>query len=1151
MIYLNFRINKFIGRIFFSLLLIFSFFKVDASYYIYDYPVTIGSQISCPLNPDVANGGKLTFDFGTGAYDGQSICGTTVTGGKYVCSGFADINNDGNIDSLDYTSTESSQKIGPVLPGNVMKCVIIDSFNPAGTLTYYNGNTNANQDITVNASDIGGSKLSKIELYENKNNAGFAIATTIDVSGQDTATGVWTRTVSADGDYYQYKAIVYDRAGNSITLNSSNIIFIDITPIPVNGWYNFHLMDIASGCDDDGDITGGEFQFDFGTGAYDGQSICGTTVSGGKYMCDHAADIDNNKVISSIDFTSTELSPKIGPVLSGSKMDCAMYDIQVPENLTLDYLYYLSGSTVTINLSAKDRGGSTLDRMILYRKEGLSPWVTLKTWAGIVDTTNTVISETYTDTVPNINSKYKYYLRVYDVAGNYTDLPGHEIILDNTPPTVSDIGTTNPLPLSNLLATNSQNFSFTVSDAGGSPINYIGSFFEDYTTLNSFKSEEVAFTGTWSYNENIQNVDIDRTANGSRQYMLRVSKVCDAAGNCLGSDVNTSNLVTYTYNVYSNSLNVTTKTATSNLSDSTNIADGSIKNLTITLKDAYGNIIIPATGISRTIDFNFDVTNTMYLNQYLRSGGKSIYADRTTNVGNYLNTRLPGGITSLNAEVSTDGTYTYGFKVYTPTSNQNNLPLSDKDGIFNINSITFDVNGTLGANVGQLVGSSNIISKFSPLYYTKIAGDIINDGLIEGSIQSSSIQVAKNASAESPTGVLHIEFGSGNTNVLNPNLNLEYGTVATSVNNNVGEGNGNYINFVNNFGIATYPIYTKLLLQTGASLSDIQNSYISTHISYNITAPNGVGVVTPIYNSDVYGKDSYWGVTGTGNTYESVVKIIGKTYSDKYSDVITGQSITDVSLVDGTITKSSLRGEIKKNVYDIIKFIDPNNNGTKKINNLTDFALNTDGVKLMQNSILYFGGLNGGIVTLNGGTVTGNKTIVIEGGNLYINGNINTNGTSNDVLGIVVMKDSNGNGGNIYIDPNVSYIKSIMYADKSLISYDGTNELGGDTSFGVLKNQLYIYGSIFSENTIGGSRSNPIKCPYYINTCTSIEEAQKYDLDYLRRYYLKDTNGDGIGDTPAGGGVSYFPNTSSNYKYPLVVEYNPLIQVNPPVVFKQ
>jgi len=54
-----------------------------------------------------------------------------------------------------------------------------------------------------------------------------------------------------------------------------------------------------------------------------------------------------------------------------------------------------------------------------------------------------------------------------------------------------------------------------------------------------------------------------------------------------------------------------------------------------------------------------------------------------------------------------------------------------------------------------------------------------------------------------------------------------------------------------------------------------------------------------------------------------------------------------------------------------------------------------------------------------------------------------------------------------------------------------------------LKNQLYIYGTLFTENTIGASKNIIPVCPYYIDdsVCTQAE-AQKYDLNYIRRYFL-------------------------------------------------
>ena len=79
-----------------------------------------------------------------------------------------------------------------------------------------------------------------------------------------------------------------------------------------------------------------------------------------------------------------------------------------------------------------------------------------------------------------------------------------------------------------------------------------------------------------------------------------------------------------------------------------------------------------------------------------------------------------------------------------------------------------------------------------------------------------------------------------------------------------------------------------------------------------------------------------------------------------------------------------------------------------------------------------------------------------------------------------------------------------MYADRSLISYNGTNELDGMSPASLLANQLYIQGSVFSENTIGTSQSTPPVCPYYVasSDCTTKNQAMKYDLNFLRKYIL-------------------------------------------------
>lgn len=105
--------------------------------------------------------------------------------------------------------------------------------------------------------------------------------------------------------------------------------------------------------------------------------------------------------------------------------------------------------------------------------------------------------------------------------------------------------------------------------------------------------------------------------------------------------------------------------------------------------------------------------------------------------------------------------------------------------------------------------------------------------------------------------------------------------------------------------------------------------------------------------------------------------------------------------------------------------------------------------------------------------------------------------------GIIVLKDDTGVGGNIYITKDVKNIAAVLYADKSIISGNGTSYYSdAQTATG----QLFIEGSIISDNTIGGASMTPLKCPYNVTGCNDIV-AKRYDLNFFRFY-------DGTG-TPA------------------------------------
>jgi hypothetical protein len=182
------------------------------------------------------------------------------------------------------------------------------------------------------------------------------------------------------------------------------------------------------------------------------------------------------------------------------------------------------------------------------------------------------------------------------------------------------------------------------------------------------------------------------------------------------------------------------------------------------------------------------------------------------------------------------------------------------------------------------------------------------------------------------------------------------------------------------------------------------------------------------------------------------------------------------------------------------------------------------------------------IMDSSGTTISGKKTIIIKWRNLYIKSNV-INNSSSDILWIIVMKNPEWKWWNIYIHPGVTRIDWILYADKSLISYNWS-ELDWSTNQYTLRNQLYINGSVFSENTIWWARETPPICPYYIDTttCNSPNIAQKYDLNFLRRYFT-------TWATIINWWISNFILPSDYFKYPVVIKYNPLIQTSPPPLF--
>lgn len=85
------------------------------------------------------------------------------------------------------------------------------------------------------------------------------------------------------------------------------------------------------------------------------------------------------------------------------------------------------------------------------------------------------------------------------------------------------------------------------------------------------------------------------------------------------------------------------------------------------------------------------------------------------------------------------------------------------------------------------------------------------------------------------------------------------------------------------------------------------------------------------------------------------------------------------------------------------------------------------------------------------------QTIIVEGGDIYINADI-----TGEQLGLISLKNEFGSGGKIYINNMVKNIKTQIFADDGVYSYRADSTLNIDN--GDLYRQLVIEGTISSAN---------------------------------------------------------------------------------------
>ena len=541
----------------------------------------------------------------------------------------------------------------------------------------------------------------------------------------------------------------------------------------------------------------------------------------------------------------------------------------------------------------------------------------------------------------------------------------------------------------------------------------------------------------------------------------------------------------------------------------------------------------------KTIDFTFEFQDKTYLDQYKKTWTAVESVNSLSDDSVWITRTVIYNIDSSNLYLYSNWlkTFEFKYKFYNSTFWVNWFDSED----FKINNIKYNVILNWWAAYSWEIYKNWCISKVSdlaikvkPLYVTEIISDINEQWFLPNVTQTWSLEIIKNDNTFSwdSNAKLHLEFWSGSNHwevwsldleIVDSSISLpEWHDSSWDINNRTFSSSiSNWLIFSINSFISQFSIIWIL-----------NKLYLSSHISFDLPDWNW-WTKQVVYNSNILWMDNYWWDFNL-SSFQKWLKVIWIIHSPEQTDIIQEQADLNIFW---KITKASLVKEIRSNAFSIIKNLVVSTDNSI-ISNIWWTTWNNPQWTNAWN-ILYFWDLNWANVELLTSTkVEWKKTILLVGGNLYITSDI-INDTNSDILWIIVLKDENNKWWNVYIDPGVIDINAVIYADKTLISYNWVDEMDWTFNQDSLSNQLYIHGSVFSNNTIWWAVQTPAICPFYAEyayssfSCTK-KIAQKFDLNFLRRYY------------PSLGWTSSVNTNESN---PVVIKYNPVIQISPPPLF--
>jgi len=793
-------------------------------------------------------------------------------------------------------------------------------------------------------------------------------------------------------------------------------------------------------------------------------------------------------------------------------MACQYWDWSLPTWWVSYSITNRTNNNVTIYISCSDAWWSWCN---MY---GISWWA--------------ISGNTYYKTV---SSNESWSINLYDIAWNGKTVNYNVWNIDKTPPSWSDI-TISPIEDAYYQATNSKSITVSASANGGSPITIINGSFESSDTPTNTISHNSS-SNTLSTNVNISKVDNNINANNYRDYTYYITKVCDDVWNCANDIRN------FTYHVYAAGIS-TSKSSVSGITNfDDEIADWNQKVLSIALKDAYDNKIIPVYQLDwvnsiRTVTLRWNYDNDLYLDQLNNSWlswvdstwfDSSVY----TNTAIWTNTNIT---TTLIDKTNNDWNYDINFKVYSPT--YKSLVTDWRQFAiwnFGINNIFWSI-----SDISWEYSLSTWIDfQFKPIYSLNLSWELAFSWFVEWNTQTSIIDINRNWS-NNPSSIQWLYFVQTWTwsSFFTWTWTIDSSSPKHILTSWIGT---DYI--TGSFDLATEYIFKTLFVLKDWYwfINNIKDVRLNGYVRYSLwwkVITYLAWILNNINNQNFNSLKIYW---------------ITNINSDKQKDLIENQNDIDIHNINWNMAKSLYKNIIRSKVTSTIKYANISN-GTKEIRDLSWITWNkiNNGWNKLWN-ILYFWALNWENIELDNMNYDNTslyksswrKTIIVEWWNLFIKSNIINSDMDQDVLWIIVMQDKNWKWWKVYIDPKVQEIDAVIYSDKSIISYSESydnNDLDiitkKEMDWNVLniwiENQLYIYWTIFSENTIWGSRIEPAICPFYVQIdpvliCDAIR-AERYDLNYLRSWYNNKYN-------------------SSYWDYPIIIKYNPTLQSTPPPLF--